>query len=87
MDIVGELQAVHRCLQRPDFREGDSVRDKSGRVGRVIAARVSFSDLGIGNEFEVRWEDGRESWIDGRLIKPAGEESHVQPGSAPRSPD
>jgi len=71
MDIAGELLAIHRCLRAPAFRARSVVRDGSGRMGTVIAARLSVLENGVGNEFEVCWEDGQTAWIDGRLLTPA----------------
>lgn len=72
MDIAGELLTIHRCLRSPAFRTGEPVRNGSGRLGRVVSARLSISGDGVGNEFEIRWEDGQISWIDGRLLTSAG---------------
>lgn len=71
MDIAGELLAIHRCLRAPAFRMGDAVRNGNGCLGRVVAARLSVLENGVGNEFEVRWEDGQIDWVDGRLLTPA----------------
>lgn len=71
MDIAGELLAIHRCLRSPSFRKGGAVRDGNGRVGRVIAARLSVMEGGVGNEFEICWESGDICWVDGRLLAPA----------------
>lgn len=71
MDIAGELLAIHRCLRSPSFRKGDAVRNGKGRLGTVIAVRLSVLENGVGNEFEIRWEDGLRDWIDGRLLTPA----------------
>lgn len=71
MDIAGELLAIHRCLRSPAFRTGEAVRNGNGHLGRVIAARMSVMEGGVGNEFEIRWEDGQTAWIDGRLLTPA----------------
>lgn len=72
MDIAGELLTIHRCLRSPAFRMGEPVRNGSGRLGRVVSARLSILENGVGNEFEVRWEDGQTAWIDGRLLTSAG---------------
>lgn len=72
MDIAGELLAIHRCLRTPSFRPGEAVRSGDGHRGRVISARLSVLEKGVGNEFQVCWEDGQISWIDGRLLTPAG---------------
>lgn len=81
MDIAGELLTIHRCLRSPSFRKGDEVRNGNGRLGRVIAARLSVLEEGVGNEFEVRWEDGETSWIDGRLLTSAGGDPPCAPNS------
>ena len=74
MDIIGELLAIDRCLRSPAFRPGDMVQSASGggdgRAGTVIAFRLLITEHGIGNEYEVRWDDGQINWVDGRSLTP-----------------
>jgi hypothetical protein len=73
MDFAGELLAINRCLRSPAFRLGEAVQEGDGCVGTVMAFRLSISEYGIGNEYEVRWEDGQIEWVDGRsLTSPVG---------------
>jgi hypothetical protein len=79
MDIAGELLAIHRCLKTPSFRPGEAVRNGNGRIGRVISAKLSVFERGVGNEFQVCWEDGEVCWIDGDLLSRAGGEPPCLP--------
>jgi hypothetical protein len=73
MDIIGELLAIDRCLRSPAFRPGEVVQEGDGRAGTVIAFRLSITEQGIGNEYEIQWDDGQINWVDGRsLTLPTG---------------
>jgi hypothetical protein len=68
MDLAARLSAIDRCLKSPVFQKGDVVQNSEGCLGTVLAGRLSVTAQGIGNEFEVRWEDGQTCWVEQSLI-------------------
>jgi hypothetical protein len=64
MNIAAELLGIDRCLKSAALRRGDRVQDEHGRVGVVLAGRLSVAGRRVGNDYEVDWDDGGTTWVE-----------------------